>query len=132
MKIKKQLQKTVNKLVDLSFKEDRIVEAQVVRSIKILKSRPRNEAIQSLLEYLKSLKRKEREHTMYIETVVPLSSVQINRMKKIVEKKKKITKVRVSINTEILGGFKLKVGDEVWDESIAGKILQVKEAITSS
>lgn len=137
MKIRKQLQKTVNKLVDLSFKEGRIVEAQVVRSIKILKSRPRNEAIQSLLEYLKSLKRKEREHTMYIEATIPLSPAQINRVKKFVEKEtmpggrqEKITKVLVNINPEILGGFKLKVGDEVWDESISGKINQIKEAIS--
>lgn len=130
MKIKKQLQKTVNKLVGLSFKEGRIVEAQVVRSIKILKSRPRNEAIQSLLEYLKSLKRKEREHIMYIETVIPLSHTQINRMKKFVEKKKIVTKVLVRINAEILGGFRLKIGDEIWDESIKGKIQQVKEAIS--
>ena len=66
---------------------------------------------------------------MYIETVVPLSPAQVKRMKKIVEKKKKIAKVLVSINPEILGGFKLKIGDEIWDESISGKINQVKEVI---
>ena len=49
--------------------------------------------------------------------------------KGIVEKKVKITKVLVSINADILGGFKLRVGDEIWDESILGKIQQVKEAI---
>lgn len=129
MKLKKQLQKTVRKLVEASFKEDKMVEAQVVRSIKILKSLPKSEAIQALAEYLKNLKRKEREHTMYIETVVPLSPTQIKRMKKIVEKKVRITKVLVNINPEILGGFKLRIGDGIWDESIVGKINQVKEAI---
>lgn len=129
MKIKKQLQKTVNKLVDLSFKDDRMVETQVTRSIKMLKSLPKSEAIQALSEYLKQLKRKEREHTMYIETVIPLSPAQVKKMKKIVEKKVKITKVLVNLNPEILGGFKLRIGDEIWDESILGKIQQVKEVI---
>lgn len=130
MKIRKQLQKTVNKLIDLSFKDSKIVEAQVARSIRVLKSLSRSEAILALSEYLKNLKRKEREHTMYIETVVPLSPAQVKRMKKIVEKKIKITKVLVSINPEILGGFKLRIGDEIWDESVSDKINQVKEAIS--
>lgn len=127
--IKKQLEKTVRKLVDLSFKEDRMSEVSVTRSIKILKSLPKFEAIQALSEYLKALKRREREHTMYVETVIPLSPTQIKRMRKIVEKKVKITKVLVNINPEILGGFKLRIGDEIWDESILGKIMQVKEVI---
>ncbi len=129
MKIKKQLQKTINKLVRLSFKDGKIIESNVVLAIKMLKAMPKSEAIAGLSEYLKSLKRKAREHTLYIETTVPLSSSQINKVKKFVEKKSKITKVLVNINPEILGGVKLKVGDEIWDESVAGKILQVKEAI---
>ncbi len=129
MKIKKQLQKTISRLVDLSFRDGKMLETQVVRSIKILKSLPQAEAIQALSGYLKDLKRKEREHTMYIESVVPLSPTQIKRMKKIVEKKIKISKVLVNINPEILGGFKLKIGDEIWDESVLGKIQQVKEVI---
>ena len=137
--IKKQLQKTVRKLVDLSFKEGRMSEIQVTRSVKLLKALPKSEAVQALVEYLKNLKRKEREHTMYIETIVPLSPTQIKRMKKIVEKKTmpagrtdrqvKITRVLIKINPEILGGIKLRVGDEILDESILGKINQVKEAI---
>lgn len=129
MKLKKQLQKTVSRLVDLSFKDGRIVESQVVKSIKALKSLPQSQAIVSLSEYVKSLKRKEREHTLYIETTTPLAQSQVKKVKGIVEKKVKITKVLVSINADILGGFKLRVGDEIWDESILGKIQQVKEAI---
>lgn len=130
MKKSKLLQRTVNKLVDASFKDGRMVEREVTRSIKALKSLSKSEAIQALSGYLNSLKRKEREHTMYIETVTPLSPVQINKMKKVVERRIKITKVLVNINQEILGGFKLKIGDEVWDESVSGKIEQVKEAIS--
>lgn len=136
MKKSKLLQKTITKLVEASFKEGKIIENQVTRSIKTLKSLPRSEAIWALSEYLKLLKRKERQHTMYIETVIPLSPNQIKNAKKIVEKKvhgstDKITKVLVSVNPEILGGFKLRVGDEIWDESLLGKLNQIKEAIAS-
>ncbi len=136
MKKSKLLHKTINKLVDISFKDGRIVESQVVKSIKMLKSLPNYEAIWTLTEYLKELKRKQRQHTMYIETVIPLSATQINQAKKIVEKKVlpagrqvKITRVLTAVNPEILGGFKLRVGDDVWDESLLGKLDQIKGVI---
>lgn len=128
---KKQLQKTIKKLIEASFQDERLVESQVTKSIKVLKSLPRSQAIEALTEYLKQLKLKQRQHTLYLETVVPLSSAQINKIKKIVEKKIKITKIVTQINPEILGGFKLRVGDEVWDESIIGKVTQIREAITN-
>ncbi|MBU1000658.1 F0F1 ATP synthase subunit delta [Patescibacteria group bacterium] len=127
---KKELQKKVSKLVRASFKDGRILELQVTRSIKVLKSLPRHEAIHGLSEYLKGIRRNERKHTLYIETVVPLSSAQIKKAKKMAEKKTEITKVLVSINPDIFGGFKLRTGDEVLDESILGKINQVKEVIS--
>lgn len=131
MKKDKQLQKLIKGLVGISFKDGRIVESQVTKSIKALKTLPKYQTIEALSEYLKELKRLQRQHTMFIETVIPLSSVQLKKIKKIVEKKVKVTKVVTNINPQILGGFKLRVGDEIWDETILGKINQVKEAIIS-
>lgn len=132
MKKKKELQKLINKLVEVSFKDGRLLENQVVKSIKILKSVSKTEAIFALSEYLKALKRKQREHTLLIETTIPLSTSQIAKVKKIVEKKVKVTKIVTQINPEILGGFKIRVGDEIVDETILGRIKQIKEAIVSS
>lgn len=125
----KNLKKIIKKLVEVSFKDERIVESQVTKSIKILRSLPPSQAIEALSQYLKGLKIRERQHTMYLETVTPLSSTQIQKMKEGFLKKNKITKVVNKINPDILGGFKLRVGDEVWDESIAGKVKQIKEVI---
>lgn len=129
MKQSKLLQKTITKLIEASFKDGRILETQVAKSIKLLKSLPKYQAIWTLQEYLKQLKSKERQHTMYIETVIPLTDWQIKKAKKIVEKRAKITKVKLLVNPQILGGFKLKVGDNIWDESILGKLNQLKEEI---
>ncbi len=131
MKKDKQLQKLIKQLINISFKDGKILESQVLKSIKALKSLPKNKAIQGLTEYLKQLKRIERQHTMFLETTTTLTSSQIIQAKKIVEKNYKITKIQVKINPDILGGFKLRVGDEIWDESVLSKINQVKEAITS-
>ncbi len=130
MKKNKLLQKTIKKLVDASFKDGKIIESQVIKAIKLLKSQSTPQAILSLTQYLKELKRIERKHTMYLETTIPLSPGQLKKAKKIVERSNRITKVITSINPQILGGFRLRVGDEVWDESLLSKINQVKEVIS--
>lgn len=127
----KYLQKKIYKLAEVSFRDGNMVESQISKAIQLLKSQPTSEAIQALSEYLKQLKRKQRQHTMYVETVIPLSKQQIKKMQKIVGKEAKITKVVTNINPEILGGFKLKVGDQIVDASILGKINQIKEVIVS-
>lgn len=126
---KRALEKIAKKLADLSFKDGRIQEVQVSKSIKTLKLLPKSESILALGEYLNAVRRMERKFTMVVETSVALSDVIVKKMRKIMEKKNKITKVVVNINPEILGGFKLKIGDEVYDETILSKINQVKEAI---
>ena len=115
MKASKQLKKTIEKLVESSFLDGRMLESKVVKAVKVLKTLSKTESILALSEYLIGLKRIERQHTMYLETAIPFSAAQIKKAKKIIEKKVKITKVKMNINPDVLGGFKLKVGDEVWD-----------------
>ncbi|MBI2338515.1 F0F1 ATP synthase subunit delta [Candidatus Daviesbacteria bacterium] len=129
MKRNKTLEKIARELAEGSFADNKLIEREVIRSIKVLKNLPASQAIFAMSEYLKGIKRKERNHTLYIEAAIPLSPDQIKKAKEIVERKFSITKVLVNINPEILGGFKIKIGDEVWDESLAVKIKQVKEAI---
>lgn len=124
-----QLKKIIEKLVNESFLDGKIVELKLTQSIKALKALPRAKAIFALSLYLKGLKRKERQHTMVIETAFSLSPIQVSKCKKIVDRKFKITKVIAKIDPEILGGFRLKIGDEVWDQSMLGKINGIKEVI---
>lgn len=121
--------KKVSSLAKASFKDGRVIELNVIRAIKLLKMLPKSRAVPAMLEYLKSLKMLQRQHTMCIETVIPLSVNHLNRIKKIIEKRVKVTKIITRINPEILGGFRLQVGDEVWDDSTLAKLNQVKEAI---
>lgn len=130
MKKSKHLEKLIKKLIGASFKDGKIVEYQLAKSIKDLKSLPKSQNIIAMSLFLKDLKRKERQHTMYLETASPMSNTQIKAAKKIIEKKIKITKILLSVNPKILGGFKLKIGDEVWDESVLGKVNLIKEVIS--
>lgn len=126
---RKQIERLVSKLVEASFKDGKLVESQVLKSIKLLKLQPKSEAIFYLTRYLKQLRRIQKQHTLFIETVVPISSAQLNKIRGKFIKKFKITKVMTSINPEILGGLKVRIGDEIWDGSLLNKINQIREAI---
>lgn len=127
--MKKHFKKLINDLVKISFKDGVIIEHRVIRAIKVLKSLPKYQAIQTLTEYVKQLKNLERKHTMYIESVVPLNKVQLKKIKKNIERQVKVTRIVTQANPAILGGFILKIGDEVWDASVLARINQVKEVI---
>lgn len=131
MKKSDKLQNLVTKLVEQSFRDEKQVESQIIKSIKLLKSLPLplSKLVLALSEYLHRVKLRQNKRTMFIETVIPLTEIQLKQIKKIMEKKAKITKVVTSINPEILGGFKLRIGDQIWDLSIRSKIRQIKEAI---
>lgn len=121
----------INKLINESFKEGKLIESKVLKSITLLKSQSSTQAIYSLQEYLRELKRMQREHTLHIETVIPISPGQLKKIKRVIEKNVKITKIVTTINPEILGGVRLRVGDEIWDQSLLGKLNQVKEVIAN-
>lgn len=127
MKKNKRLESIVKKLVKSSFKNEKITESSVVRAIKFLKSLPGTESIYALSEFLKGLKREERQHTLVIETSGSLSSAQVKKMTKLVGEK--INKVTIKINPEILGGVRLHLGDNIWDLSVLGYMTEVKEVI---
>lgn len=136
MKKGKYLSKLAQRLAQSSFNDGRLVESQVTKAIKLLKSFPKYYSIEVLGQYLKAVKRIERQYTMVVEIAIPILPPTVKKMKKIVEKRNlpegkqvKITKVVVYVNPEILGGFKLRIGDEIYDESVLGKIIQVKEAV---
>ncbi len=127
---KKHLLKIVEGMVEESFSDGKMIENKIAKSIKVLKVLSSSDAIFAMSEYLKGLKRKERSHTMYLETPFAPSPSQVSKARKIISKQILITKVKININPEILGGFKLKVGDVVWDETVLSKINQVKEVIS--
>lgn len=125
----KKITKTVNKLAEKSFKDGMLNQSKVTKFVKLLNSQSKSMAIFSLTRYLKQLRRIQKQHTLFIETVIPISLAQRNKITEKFRKKFKITKVMTNLNPEILGGLKVRIGDEIWDGSLLNKLNQVREAI---
>ncbi len=62
----------------------------------------------------------------YVWTTEPIDQSIINKFEELVSKKlNKEIKLQNKINKQIIGGVRLEVGDNVWDNTIKNKLLQL-------
>lgn len=60
-----------------------------------------------------------------------LSEQEMNDLRKTLEKKTgRRVELRVTEDPSLLGGFIVKIGSEIWDASVAGKIHRFRESLT--
>ncbi len=125
----KQLEKLIHKLVKVSFIKGRLNQPKIRQIIDILKTLSKGNAIKSLTMYLELLKKRLDQNRLFIESPMRLSDSQINEIVKTVEKTTDVYETEVLVNPALLGGFRIKIGDQIYDDSVQSKISQVKEAI---
>ncbi len=124
---KKRMQKEINKLVDQSFKSGKSDEVFISKVVSIIKKQPLSDSIRLLTLYLKGLKRKVTENTLVIESAIKLTEKELQDLKKSI--KTEVYSVQQNINPSLLGGLRIKIGDEFLDFSLQSKINQVANQI---
>lgn len=130
MKIDKHTRKIVNKLVEESFTPSgQVLEKKVRLCIKTLKNLSLPKAIAALTFYKTGLKRNLQKSVLEIETSTLLSKVQINQITKSFKNHHTISSVHTSLNKQLVGGLKVRLGDMVFDDTVDQKIKQLKGVI---
>lgn len=129
MKDKGRLKKIAAKSARLSFPGGKLKEDNVVDVLKHLKTLPRSQAIYAVSKFIKGLKRKGMEGTAVIESALPLSDKQIKSIIGRLKDEFTITDVENKINPDILGGIRVKIGDNILDYSLKNKISQIGKVI---
>lgn len=129
MKKNKHLDPIIDQAIKGSFKDGKLMDSQVERLMTTFKKLPRTEAIYLVSGFLKGLKREVAKTTLTVESAIPLSSIEMNQIKKQLSTHYTLTTTHSVLNPELLGGIKARVADTVYDFSLKGKLQQVKEAI---
>lgn len=136
MKKNKRLLLLANKAVEASFekglpagRQGKINGKKALNFVKVFKSLPRYQAIFTLSEFLKGIKRELSKRTLEVETATDLSRPELERMRAALKSRYTIYDIRYTKNPSLLGGVKVKIGDNVFDGSVREKINQVKEII---
>lgn len=127
---KKRQKNIVEKLVKESFDgQGRLKEGFAKSSVNLFKKLPLSQGISYLSLYYKGLKREISKTTLEIFSSTPLSSEQKNKIIKTAGKSFRINKTETALDTSLLGGLRIKIGDMVFDDSIYNKIGQMKGMI---
>lgn len=129
MKNKRKLKKLAAKYVEYSYLDGKTDERKVVKIMEELKSLPRSQAIYIISKFLKGVRKRTSQNTLLIESAVPLPKTQVEKIVKGLKKEFIITKIKNILNPDLLGGFRLTIGDKVYDHSFKGKISQLGEAL---
>lgn len=130
MKLNKQLIKAIQKLIKASFDKDgKLVEENVKKSVQILKSLPSITTIEALSVYLRGVKQEIKKFTLNVETAYPLKKSELDKIAQMVKEEYSVQEVNNMVDSSVLGGMRVKIGDVVYDDTVGRKIVQMKEAV---
>ncbi len=119
----------VNQAVKTSFKNGKLDQTAVKKFTSLFKQLEDAEAIFSLTHYLKGLKLETEKYTLSIESKEKLTPQQVSNIATSLKKDYQFTEIINTVNPSLLGGFKVKIADVVFDSSLFTKILMIGEAI---
>lgn len=128
--INKRIRNLVEKLVIGSFSpKGELKTKEITETIKILKKLPNTDVISALTLYQKGLKREISKTTLEITSPTKLTLTETNKITSEAKKSYQITNVKTVLDSSLLGGLRIKIGDVVFDDSVKHKIGQMREAI---
>lgn len=128
--INKRLRILIEKSVGESFNsKGEINEPKVAEIIKVLKKLPNVDAIVALGLYGKGLKREINKTTLEITSPVKLSATEIKNITDTAKKSFQINQTKTVLDSSLLGGLRIKIGDVVFDDTVQNKIEQMRGVI---
>lgn len=119
----------VKKLIKVSFEKGQLNIVKVKEVTKTLSALQKGYAVYGLTLYLTGLKKELDRHRLIIESPVKLTQDQISNIVDIVHDSTPVYDTELVVNPELLAGFRIKIGDDVYEDSLEDRIGQLRKAI---
>ena len=115
-----------------SCKKDEILDEAVLKKFVSLLVNSEEPIAKKLLTNLDSLvANEEKRNTLIIESAFELETEQLETIKKYFETKEgRKLKVIFSVNKEIIGGLRLRLGDFVWENSVMSNLATLENIMS--
>lgn len=127
MKKNKKLDKVISKAVEASIKNSAIDQTKVSQFSQQFKSLNLEDAVYALKAYQKGLKNFIDQHTLTISAPVELPKETIKKITNSLHSKFQILNFKFELDSSLLAGFKFKIGDEVYDNSLRANLEGLKK-----
>jgi F0F1-type ATP synthase delta subunit len=127
MKKNRKLDKIISQAVSASIKGSTIDASKVASFSKSFKSLNLTDAVYALTQYKKGLENFINKHTVTISAPVELPKELINKITSSLNSEFKIHNSQFNLDSSLLAGFKFKIGDEVFDNSLRANLEALKK-----
>lgn len=111
------------RLVELSTEDGKLSPARVDSVLKTLAAKPPRHHLAIVREYRRAVERFQREHTLEVESATEVSAGTLSSL--VAEYSKRYDReleVVSKINPALIAGMRLRVGDDVYDLSVRGRL----------
>lgn len=129
MKRNKLLDKLVDAAVRESFIKGKLDTVKVKTLASSFKKLPTSQAIYSLTRLMKRLRMEMDKYTLSIESATDVSKQSKDKVEKVFRKQYTINQTQSIKTPSLLGGLRVKIGDNLYDYSVKEKINQVRGVI---
>ncbi len=124
---KKRLKKTASKAASACFLKGGLDIRKAKTFVILFKKFPATVSLLLLGEFVKDLKKEQEKYSLVIESA---TAIEPNLKRRVVQEIKKkrsfiFSETKFVINPQILGGLKIKTGDNIFDMSLENRISQL-------
>lgn len=120
------------RLVEISLNEEGRVDPEKINLILAeLRNKPMSHSLPVLRNFLSLIKTKINSYEGYLEKTDPSSDSSSNLISENISQAhgKRIDFV-IEENNSLIAGFRLRIGDDVYEDSIASRIARLKKSLT--
>jgi F-type H+-transporting ATPase subunit delta len=120
------------RLVEISLNEEGRVDPEKINLILAeLRNKPMSHSLPVLRNFLSLIKTKINSYEGYLEKADPSSDSSSNLISENISQAhgKRIDFV-IEKNNSLIAGFRLRIGDDVYEDSIASRIARLKKSLT--
>ena len=132
MKISKKSQQIAKQIFLVSQDSGKTNETKIIRFTNFLAKEGSSKAKEILESLEKLVEREQKNRELILESVYPLTKEYKKRIQNYFEKKVKINLELEEIeNKDLISGLKIKLADNVWENTILSNLQKLKGTINS-
>jgi F-type H+-transporting ATPase subunit delta len=130
MRTAKEARKVSRQLFRQSFRDGKLDQERITQMVEsVLADKPRH-YVDVLQDYQRLLRLEQEKRHAVIESASPLNrSVGDQVVNNLKSRYGDDLDIEFRTNPELLGGIRIKIGDDVWDGSVRGRLHQLQEQI---
>jgi F-type H+-transporting ATPase subunit delta len=133
MRLTKEVRKTSRELFLSSFADGRLDEKKVRDNVQAIIARKPRHYVDILKNYQRLIRLEAEKHHAIVESAMPLNS---DTSRRIVDDLKARYGHDVTadfkVNPELIGGLRIRLGNDVWDGSVAGRLARLEHELATA